>query len=45
MAPRKRYINPEWADSLVGLSMKVPDYWWKEYTDTHSLNPVKLVFF
>jgi hypothetical protein len=37
MAPRKRYIDSEWADSLVGLSMKVPDYWWKEYT-THSLN-------
>ena len=44
MAPRKRYIDSEWADSLVGLSMKVPDYWWKEYT-THSLNDGRIVSF
>ncbi|OEU06161.1 hypothetical protein FRACYDRAFT_256066 [Fragilariopsis cylindrus CCMP1102] len=28
MAPRRRPISVEWAKSLVGLSMKVPDYWW-----------------
>jgi hypothetical protein len=39
-----RYIDSEWADSLVGLSMKVPDYWWKEYT-THSLNDGRIVSF
>jgi hypothetical protein len=44
MAPRKRYIDSEWADSLVGLPMKVPDYWWKEYT-THNLNDGRIVSF
>ena len=31
MAPRRRIkplINTEWAESLIGLSMKVPEYWW-----------------
>ncbi|OEU11919.1 hypothetical protein FRACYDRAFT_245042 [Fragilariopsis cylindrus CCMP1102] len=28
MPPRRRPISVEWAKSLVGLSMKVPDYWW-----------------
>ncbi|OEU10958.1 hypothetical protein FRACYDRAFT_246059 [Fragilariopsis cylindrus CCMP1102] len=28
MAPRSARISLEWAKSLVGLSMKVPDYWW-----------------
>jgi hypothetical protein len=44
MAPRKKYIDSEWADSLVGLCMKVPDYWWKEYT-THNLNDGRIFSF
>ncbi|OEU05936.1 hypothetical protein FRACYDRAFT_257320 [Fragilariopsis cylindrus CCMP1102] len=28
MPPRSARISLEWAKSLVGLSMKVPDYWW-----------------
>ncbi|OEU06056.1 hypothetical protein FRACYDRAFT_256571 [Fragilariopsis cylindrus CCMP1102] len=28
MPPKRRPISVEWAKSLVGLSMKVPDYWW-----------------
>ena len=28
MAPKTRPISSEWAETLVGLSMKVPDYWW-----------------
>jgi hypothetical protein len=31
MAPRQPIeplISVEWAESLVGLSMKVPEYWW-----------------
>ena len=30
MAPKRRPISLEWAESLVGLSMKVPDYWWDD---------------
>ena len=26
-------IDTEWAESLKGLSMKVPDNWWPGYTD------------
>ena len=28
MPRRRRPISVEWAKSLVGLSMKVPEYWW-----------------
>jgi hypothetical protein len=31
MAPRRPIqppISVEWAESLIGLSMKVPEYWW-----------------
>jgi hypothetical protein len=35
MPPRRRpkepTINVEWAKSLIGLSMKVPEYWWPGY--------------
>jgi hypothetical protein len=31
MASKKPPINSEWADSLVGFFMSVPDHWWKEY--------------
>jgi hypothetical protein len=24
-------ISVEWAESLIGLSMKVPEYWWDGY--------------
>ena len=26
--PKQSPINIEWAESLIGLSMKVPDHWW-----------------
>ena len=29
MPPKRRPISIEWAESLVGLSMKVPEYWWQ----------------
>jgi hypothetical protein len=32
MASKKSLIDSEWADSLVGLYMCVPDYWWQQYT-------------
>jgi hypothetical protein len=34
MAPRRPIqpqISVEWAESLVGLSMRVPDHWWECY--------------
>ncbi|OEU06835.1 hypothetical protein FRACYDRAFT_252945 [Fragilariopsis cylindrus CCMP1102] len=29
MPPRGPLISLEWVESLVGLSMKVPEYWWQ----------------
>jgi hypothetical protein len=31
MAPRRKKIDTEWATSLVGLAMRVPDHWWESY--------------
>ena len=31
MAPRSPRISLEWAESLVGLAMKVPESWWPGY--------------
>ena len=28
MAPKPTKLDTEWAESLVGLRLKVPDYWW-----------------
>jgi hypothetical protein len=44
MASTKKLIDSEWADSLVGLCMRVPDYWWKEYK-SFSLNDGRIVSF
>jgi hypothetical protein len=27
--PTQQLISTEWAESLIGLSMKVPEYWWQ----------------
>ena len=35
MAPRTKKIDVEWADSLVGLSVKIPDHWWVGYTGSY----------
>jgi hypothetical protein len=44
MASKKSPIDSEWADSLVGLSMSVPDYWWKDY-NSYNLNDGRIVSF
>jgi hypothetical protein len=44
MASTKATIDYEWADSLVVLSMSVPDHWWKEYK-SYSLNDGQIVSF
>ena len=44
MAPRRRLMSTEWADSLVGLSMRVPDHWWEGY-NSYFLNDGKIVSF
>jgi hypothetical protein len=44
MASTKKLIDSEWADSLVGLCMSVPDYWWKEY-NSYNLNDGRIVSF
>ena len=31
MAPKTRPISSEWAETLVGLSTKVPESWWPGY--------------
>ena len=36
MPPKRRPISIDWAESLVGLSMKVPEYWWDNY-NSHKL--------
>ena len=35
MAPRTKKIDVEWADSLVGLPVKIPDHWWVGYTGSY----------
>jgi hypothetical protein len=44
MASKKPPIDSEWADSLVGLSMSVPDHWWKEYK-SYGSNDGRIVSF
>ena len=44
MAPRRQKIDLEWADSLVGCPVKVPDHWWVGYTETY-LHDGKIVSF
>jgi hypothetical protein len=47
MAPRRPIqpqISIEWAESLVGLSMKMPDHWWERYNGSN-LNDGKIVSF
>jgi hypothetical protein len=44
MPPTKQPIDSEWADSLVGLCMSVPDHWWKEYKSCN-LNDGRIVSF
>jgi hypothetical protein len=35
MAPRRPKILTEWANSLVGLHMRIPDNWWVGYNGTN----------
>jgi hypothetical protein len=44
MASRRTKINKEWANSLVGLPVKIPDNWWVGYTGTY-LHDGKLIAF
>jgi hypothetical protein len=44
MAPRRKKIDTEWAESLVGLSMRVPDHWWERYNGSN-LNDDKIISF
>jgi hypothetical protein len=44
MTSRTNKINIEWANSLVGLPVKIPDNWWVGYTGSY-LHDGKLVAF
>ena len=44
MPPTRPKIDTCWAESLVGLSMRVPDHWWQCYTG-HNLNDGRIVSF
>jgi hypothetical protein len=44
MAPRRPKIDGCWAESLVGLSMRVPDHWWEFYNGSN-LNDGRIVSF
>jgi hypothetical protein len=44
MAPRRNKIDTEWANSLIGLHVKVPDNWWVNYNSTN-LHDGKIVSF
>jgi hypothetical protein len=44
MAPGTNKIDTEWANSLVGVHVKVPDSWWGSYK-TSNLNDGKIVSF
>ena len=41
MAPRRPPIDTEWAETLVGLRLCVPDHWWIGFT-SRKLNDGKL---
>jgi hypothetical protein len=43
-APTVNKIDIEWAESLVGLAMKVPDHWWESYKGSNK-NDGKIVSF
>jgi len=42
ITPQPIPINTEWAESLVGLRVKVPDSWWVNY-DGEELSPGVIV--
>jgi hypothetical protein len=44
MAPKKALIDVEWAESLLGIRLKVPDHWWRGYS-TRGLNSGKITSF
>ena len=44
MAPKRNKIDLEWALSLVGLPVKIPDNWWVGYTGSY-LHDGKIVAF
>jgi hypothetical protein len=44
MAPRRPKIDTCWAESLVRLSMRVPDHWWESYNGSN-LHDGKIVSF
>jgi hypothetical protein len=44
MASRRKKINIEWAELLVGLPVKIPDNWWVGYTGLY-LHDGKLMAF
>jgi hypothetical protein len=44
MAPTRNKIDTEWANSLVGLHLKVPDSWWVSFK-TSNLNDGMIVSF
>jgi hypothetical protein len=45
MASRANKIDIEWANSLVGLPLKIPDNWWVGYTGSYLHDDGKLVAF
>jgi hypothetical protein len=44
MTSTRNKIDTEWANSLVGLHLKVPDNWWVNYSGTN-LHDDKIVSF
>ena len=44
MAPRRKKIDLEWAYSLVGLPVKIPDNWWVGYTGSYLHDGRKVSF-
>jgi hypothetical protein len=42
--PIEPSISVEWVESLIGLSMKVPDHWWDDYHG-YKLHDGKIVSF
>jgi hypothetical protein len=44
MTSTRNKIDTEWANSLVGLHVRVPDHWWVSFK-TSNLNDGKIVSF
>jgi hypothetical protein len=44
MPPRQPRIDSCWAESLLGLRVRIPDHWWIGYTGSY-LNDGKLIAF